>query len=273
MTSLKQEVNSLLESPDFRQNPWSFLTEELNLWGKEGVIADFWWRDDDVTTNGPQLQRLLSFAEETSMSLAVIPAKLQEDLAPLLKVQNNINVVQHGYAHINHAPTSEKKAEFRNHRDTQILRQEISEGHQILNDAFGYQFMAMFVPPWNRMSDESISLLKDIGLDFLSTFTPRNLLDGPFILNTHIDPVHWKNGAVFLGEAETLAQAIGHLRAKRGVYKNIDVIEPSGFLTHHAIHDEETWAFIAKFNSFIQNHPDSRWLGLPEYIATFTFDF
>lgn len=271
MTTVKQEKNQLMLDAEYLSNPWAYLTEELRNWEKEGVIADFWWRDDDAIKDGPQLQKLLAHTKSTPITLAVIPDVIEDSLPIALKDISSISIAQHGYAHKNHAPADEKKAEFRDHRPMDVIEKELLTGFTTLKQTFAHKFEPMFVPPWNRIGDQTKDVLENIGLDFLSTFTARAPLAGPTILNTHIDPVNWKEGRVFLGEAASLAQVIVHLRSKRLVWDNVDIIEPSGFLTHHAIHDQETWEFIAKFDTYIHDQPYAEWLSLSDYISSFSY--
>ena len=84
-------------------------------------------------------------------------------------------------------------------------------------------------------------------------------------VNTHIDPVAWKTGKRFLGEAESLGMAVAHLRARR--LGAVDADEPTGLLTHHLAMDEETWAFTARFLSVARRHPAARWLAAATLFA------
>jgi len=97
---------------------WQSLTEELDCWDKNGLCATFWWRDDDATTPSPNLHRMLDIAEQhgAPLALAVIPSLAKPELAELLNTHMNVDVLQHGFAHTNHAPPDEKKSEFGQHR-------------------------------------------------------------------------------------------------------------------------------------------------------------
>src|SRR5262249_26910745 len=84
---------------------WGLLEDELGAWHREGRIASFWWRDDDAGAPTPALDRLLdlSAGAKAPLGLAVVPKWLTPELAPQLKDQENVVVLQHGYAHVNHA--------------------------------------------------------------------------------------------------------------------------------------------------------------------------
>jgi hypothetical protein len=55
-------------------------------------------------------------------------------------------------------------------------------------------------------------------------------------VNTHIDIVAWHEGRRFIGEAQALSAAV----------ELMEVTEPVGWLTHHAVHDEAAWRFLER---------------------------
>jgi hypothetical protein len=63
-------------------------------------------------------------------------------------------------------------------------------------------------------------------------------------VNTHVDVIDWKGGRGFAGSDAILAQAVRHLQARR--LGHADATEATGLLTHHAIHDSATWAFLER---------------------------
>lgn len=129
------------------QTAWSEFLAELDTWAASGRRAEFWWRDDDATKPGPALDRLIAITGANPLALAVIPASATAELASVTRDYPNIDVVQHGFAHTNHAPIGEKKAEFGAHRPIQVMRNEILEGRKRLTELFGATFTAVFVPP------------------------------------------------------------------------------------------------------------------------------
>ena len=86
---------------------WGALSEELDQWSQLGQIATFWWRDDDATQPSDRLDRLLDIAAGTPIALAVIPMAAAPALANRLAGATNITIMQHGFAHTNHAPKSD----------------------------------------------------------------------------------------------------------------------------------------------------------------------
>jgi hypothetical protein len=57
-------------------------------------------------------------------------------------------------------------------------------------------------------------------------------------INTHVDIIDWHGTRGFIGEEPALRGLINHIAANTG--------EPTGVLTHHAVHDEAAWAFLER---------------------------
>ena len=81
-------------------------------------------------------------------------------------------------------------------------------------------------------------------------------------VNTHVDIIDWKGTRGFVGEVSALGQATRHLVARRE--GAADAGEPVGWLTHHAVHDEAAWAFLAKLFEMTQAIPGVRWRTVQE---------
>jgi len=244
-------------------NAWSALSQELDHWSAAGRQADFWWRDDDAVDVTPDLEALLAAADGTPINIAVIPGLVRESLVPVLAACKNVSVSQHGYAHVNHAPEGEKKAEFRGGRDRSRLEADIFGGRDHLKGLFGRQFVSVFVPPWNRVDDLAADVLEQAGFALLSTFNARSGDEaGPKRLNTHMDIVDWRGHRGFAGDDLVLGQAVRHLQARRT--GAADLLEPTGLLSHHLVHDRGCWNFLNEFNLFIQDHPAARWVDIAD---------
>lgn len=241
---------------------WRDLDCELEAWQRAGLTAGFWWRDDDATRPGPRLDRLLEAAGPVPIALAVIPEDAGEALAERLAAHNrdagNMIVFQHGYAHVNHAPPADRKAEFGDHRPLEGMLDELARGRQALEALFGDAFEPVLTPPWNRVGDGVAGSLQKAGLRRLSRFGPRRPEEGDRVVNTHIDIIDWRGGRGFLGERQALRAAVKHLTARRT--GAIDRDEPTGLLTHHRDHDEACWRFITKFAAAIDPHPAALWV-------------
>ena len=97
---------------------WHELDIELSAWLQIGKRPTMWWRDDDAVKFTPALRKLVCLTQEMNipLALAVIPSGVQESLAKFIDGISEIDVLQHGLSHMNHAPIGEKKAEFGPHR-------------------------------------------------------------------------------------------------------------------------------------------------------------
>jgi len=151
-------------------------------------------------------------------------------------------VLTHGWAHENHAPRGEKKAEFRDHRSAEVMRGELVAGVERISGGFGAAFRPVFVPPWNRISDGVIAMLPEVGYGAVSVFNARRT---GFEINTHIDPIDWRGTRSCVAPERLIAQTVEVLKARRLGQEDAD--EPLGFLTHHLVHDAAIWEFSEAF--------------------------
>ncbi len=236
---------------------WQDLDDELEAWSDTGTKARFWWRDDDAIEVTPELERLVDLGNRFTVPLvlAVIPARLQPNLPEYLNTEPWVTVVQHGFAHENHAPSGEKSSEFPAIRSIDVMGSEITAGWSSLS-AFGRVEKA-FVPPWNRIFEPMPEILAAQGYSGVSTFGPRKRADGLFV-NTHIDIIDWRGHRGFAGEDKVLEQTLSHLRGKR--LGQFDASEPTGLLSHHLDHDGACWKYLETFLGWTRNHQAIEWL-------------
>jgi len=245
---------------------WADLDRELDAWGRVGKSATFWWRDDDAMASTPALQRLLDMAATAigrplPLALAVIPAPADTGLAQALRVAPGVVALQHGYSHGNHAAAGAKKAEFPIGRDPSAALLDLAGGMQRMQALFGDRALPVLVPPWNRIDPTLTGRLTDLGIRGLSTYGPRaaGTTDrGMVLVNTHVDIFSWRPERRFLGIEGCLRLAIGHLAARRE--GRVDPSEPTGLLTHHLVHDEDAWSFLAMFLRRTSGHAAVRWM-------------
>lgn len=245
------------------------MTEEARLWDKLDAAIDrladrgcagFWLRDDDAVAPSARLDRLIALAEEAGipLALAVIPASAEPALPERLAREAHVTVLQHGYAHANHAPAGAKKCEVGDDRPIETVLAGLREGRARLR-AFP-SFQPMFVPPWNRIGAKVAARLPELGFEALSLYGPRDAFcdtAGLRRFNTHLDPVDWRGTRGFVGRADMLVMLLKRLHAMASGEE--DAAEPTGVLTHHLVHDEETFAFLADLFQAISNHSKARW--------------
>lgn len=231
---------------------WDGLTDELDAWAAAGRAPDFWLRDDDAQEPSPALERLLEITGTNGvpLALAVIPAGAGEALAIRLERAPWVSVLQHGYAHRNHAGADDKKCELGAARPAEHVIAEIAVGRQSLEALFGARALPVLVPPWNRIAPHLVPMLPEIGFTGLSRFGPRKraqAVAGLAQSNTHVDIIDWRGNRGFVGEEAALRAIVEHLAARRG--GQAEATEPTGILTHHRDHDDACWGFLGRLLS------------------------
>ena len=246
---------------------WDALTHELDAWADADRVLSLWWRDDDAAEPLPALAALLDMANafQVEVGLAVVPAFASEALANELARRPNIVVLQHGYSHRNHAAEGERAIECGGARPVDKVLDELGQGRWRLAQLFNARFAAILAAPWNRIDAAVAERIGECGFTGLSTFGPRaqqTRAPGLAVANAHVDPLDWRNGGRFAGEAKALGGIIGEMRARRQGATEPD--EPLGLLTHHLQHDAATWAFFQRLLDVTQRHPAARWLNVAE---------
>jgi len=242
---------------------WPALDRELDLWLALDRRATLWWRDDDACGDTPALQRLLAIAraQDVPVAVAAIPAKSGSMLADAIAPFSQATIVQHGYAHANHAPPGERGAELGNHRPLGERLDELANGRRSLARLFGGRFSAVLVPPWNRIDAASLAALPSAGIHGVSCFGARTSPQphaGVAQVNTHVDPIAWRRDRAFIGEASALLRLVDHLRARR--LAEVDASEPTGILTHHLVFPEAAWEFLDALFARTRRHAAAAWL-------------
>jgi hypothetical protein len=256
-------------------NGWQALDGELDLWRASGRRAELWWRDDDACRDTPALHRLLEIATATNVpvALAAIPALLDQSLVDCVRQAPTVTVLQHGYAHRNHAPTGERNWELGHHRPIEAVVAELQSGRTELVRRFGARFMPALVPPWNRIDAGVVNRLPAAGFQGLSTFGPRTTAEPASTLvqcNTHVDLIAWRRGRLFIGADAAIDRVVAHLTARRE--RTVDPVEPTGVLTHHLDLEEDAWDFLADLIGRTEAHGAATWIAAGTAFAPVTSD-
>jgi hypothetical protein len=250
-----------------RVSGWVALTEELDQWRAAGRAATFWWRDDDATAPSGALDRLISLHQKYAapLAVAVIPARAEAGLAERLTGLKGLSVVQHGWAHANHAPVGAAKAELGPHRPDALVLGELARGQIVLDRLFA-GWLRLLVPPHNRIAPALARALPAAGYIALSTYGPRRgAKPGLVEVNTHADIMNWVTRG-FAGVEPALELVIRHLHARRTGAADAD--EPTGLLTHHLAHDEAAWMFADAFLAATTGHSAVRWVDIRDLCRT-----
>lgn len=224
---------------------WSPLRHSLAACRRDATDLAFWWRDDDAIEPTPALDRLTRLCVRTGVPvhLAIIPAHADARLASHIDPQHLIPVV-HGWAHTDHSTGAHKKNEFLTPRAE--AARETQQALTRMTSLFGAPLRTMFVPPWNRIDGQVIAALPAQGYTALSTFLPRRTATaapGLRQINTHIDPIDWKNTRDLIDPDRLIAHTAALLEARRT--GQADTGEPLGLLTHHLVHTDAIWTFSA----------------------------
>ncbi len=221
---------------------WQPLADELARWNGAGRAARFWLRDDDAVELTDALDRLLglSGAFAVPVTLAVIPALTGDALADRLQTEPRASVAVHGWAHRNHAPEGQKKQELGAHRPRAIVLDELAQGLSRLAGLHGVRAMPMLVPPWNRIDACLIPDLVPLGFKALSAYGPPK--PAPIrMLNTNVDLMDWSGARGCRDHAQLVHDIVAQLG--RGFD---DADAAVGLLTHHLVHDQAAWSFLAR---------------------------
>ncbi len=223
---------------------WSDLFDEIARWRDGGQVVDFWWRDDDACRVTPQLSRLVALAESSAVPLAL--AVIPHEVDPLVLAPGSamVHVLQHGADHSNRGRDGEKKTEFAASEPVAVALKRLEKGRWAID---GPRTLPVLVPPWNRVSSGALlDRLAAAGYRGLSRFgarDPGSELAGLVQVNTHVDLIDWRGTRGFVGEDIALGSAVAHLQARR--LGSADGKEATGWLTHHLVHDEACWNFLA----------------------------
>lgn len=228
--------------------PWRALLEELAQWRDTGRSVDFWWRDDDAGKPSSALGRLVGLAQAERIPLALAVVAQDYDPAILQPESSQVALLQHGVDHRNRAVAGGKKTEFPAEEPLALALTRLRGGYASIESQSPGRLLAVLVPPWNRIASPGlVPALPGAGYVGLSRFGPRDAKKsgaGLREINTHVDIIDWRGSRGFAGEDVVLASAVQHLRARRlGL---VDPDEPTGWLTHHAVHDAPAWEFLGR---------------------------
>ncbi|PSC04624.1 glycosyl transferase family 28 [Alsobacter soli] len=245
---------------------WDRLDRALARLHAAGLRLDVWWRDDDCVAPSPALDRLLALSARHSapVALATIPATVEPALAPILARHRLACVLQHGYAHANHAPPEAKKQEL-GYAPTALVVAELEFGRERLEALFGERFLPILVPPWNRIAPDVTRELQRIGVRGLSTFKRREsawAAPGVYVANTHLDPIDWRGSRGLADVAGLVCSLAAH--AADLAEGRADPEEAYGLLTHHLVHDGWIWRFLEDLLGRLAVSPAARFVSARE---------
>ncbi len=242
---------------------WANFVCELDRWEAAGLVARFWWRDDDVVARTPALDSLLQCVNGVPIALAAVPADIQEALAHRLEDEDSVRVFQHGWRHKNYAK-DQPASEYPAGRHMELVLQEFRHGFIKLRSIFGDRALPVFVPPWHGFDQAYMPLLREAGLTGFSSKGPRSaaVVQTLECVNIHCVPIEWTSPPSFDEDGKYLNQICLHLEGRR--LGALDFDEPTGILTHHLVQNYASYGFMARLSEHIRSHPAARWVAIED---------
>jgi hypothetical protein len=223
------------------------------------ATVDAFIRDDDAGWGDARLFSLLDVTERAGVpiDLAAIPTAMNAPLAAELRARmaaTTIGVHQHGFAHANHEPTG-RKCEFGMARSADAQRADIAAGQALLRVHFGALLQPIFTPPWNRCTETTPALLRELGLELLSRDRGATPLQHS-LAELPVD-VDWSRAWREGGATGVIAALSAALRARAADGR------PLGLMLHHAVMGADELALLATLPA---SHPKLRWRAMRELL-------
>ena len=203
------------------------------------LSVNVFFRDDDVDEDEATLRRLLDIFAQRNVPviLGVIPATLTEAGIQLLaQFSASIEIVQHGWQHVNHE-LSGRKCEFGSSRSFAEQLDDIACGQARMNEAFDDNWFPAFIPPWNRCTAQTYQALDQLGFRVLSQLRSDAAPITGFSfqeISVTLDLYRWKGGATLKPQEEIL-QTLAQQFAQP---------QPIGIMLHHKIMNDEAFFFL-----------------------------
>jgi GT2 family glycosyltransferase len=273
------------------------VTRELDLWEADGLVARFWWRDDDAKWNNDALRRLVDLAGQrnTPIILAVSPGLIEDTFLSRVEALINLSFAAHGYQHINHS-SGRQSAEFGSNRPLDEMRLEIDLLSSKFRREFPSRALAMFVPPWHVLDPRLIPDLHRAGFKVLSMQdrqaarvlyrvaanvpSPRGAIarkpsgekleQGITRLDCSTELLKYERGGA-TANPFFFDELVGLLRLRRWGF--LPAFRPVGFLTHHLQHDENAWKQLSVLINTLANHSAVRFIPPEQFIPQLSSNF
>jgi peptidoglycan/xylan/chitin deacetylase (PgdA/CDA1 family) len=227
----------------------------MALDGSSLPVACF-FRDDDVGRRHDRLRHLLDlFAKlDLPLDLAVIPAALDAPAARELRGRVDasdarLGLHQHGYAHLNHEPSGQRKCEFGPARSHDTQRRDIAGGRDRLAALLGSVVEPIFTPPWNRCTATTAGCLVELGFETLSREASAAPLGAPGLRELPVG-VDWFKRRHGVRLPRRAIAEIAAAAVERG--------GPVGVMFHHAEMDRSELETAAELLTVLAEHERTR---------------
>lgn len=232
------------------------LRSALERRGPQAAPPRLFFRDDDVDEDEPTLRRLLRlFAERnTPVNLGVIPGRLTAACVELLAhaagaAPAKLELNQHGWRHINHEREG-RKCEFGPSRSYAEQSADIAQGRERMTEAFGTNWFPVFVPPWNRCTEDTCRALDHLGFRAISAKRGGSVVTGYRFeeISITLDIYSWNGGARLKSPEEVIDDLIAQLSGRQTI----------GVALHHKVMDERAFSFMASLLDTLASHQTAR---------------
>jgi predicted deacetylase len=232
------------------------LKSALALRGQQGAPLRLFFRNDDVDEDEAPLRRLVRLFVErnTPLNLGVIPGRLTAACAELLAesvgaAPELLELNQHGWRHLNHEREG-RKCEFGASRTYAEQLADITQGQSRMAEAFGPNWFPVFIPPWNRCTEETRRALDHLGFRALSAKRGGAVVTGYRFeeISITLDLYRWNDGARLKSPEEVVDELIAQLSRPR----------PIGVALHHKVMDEHAFSFLCSLLDTLAAHPAAR---------------
>ena len=227
------------------------VTEILNR--RSGATVFF--RADDIAIPSAKQNRLLElFARyDAPLCAAIVPAWINRSRWQAISdcVQGKHRLFawhQHGWIHHNHE-TVGKKQEFGPGASYARKRRDILRGRDKLTGILGEHFLPVFTPPWNRLDQDTMHILRELGFRAISRYRGDRIpaLPGLPDLAVNVDLHTRREGSAEAGWEGLLTELDQALAT--GI---------AGFMIHHQRMNGQAFAFLDALLPRLLAHPGIR---------------
>src|SRR5215475_3194338 len=181
--------------------------------------ARIFFRNDDVDEDEAPLRRLLGLflGRNTPVNLGVIPGRLTAACAGLLARSAGaapalLELNQHGWRHDNYEREG-RKCEFGASRTYAEQLADVAQGQARMTEAFGPNWSPVFIPPWNRCTEETRRAIDQLGFRALSAKQESSVMTGYRFeeISITLDIFRWNGGARLKPPEEIVDEMIAQL--------------------------------------------------------------
>jgi len=234
----------------------SQLKSALDERQQQAAPARLFFRDDDVDEDEATLRRLLQLfmRREAPINLGVIPGRLTAAGSELLAqyfsdAPASLELNQHGWRHLNHEREG-RKCEFGPGRTYAEQLADIARGQARMTEAFWSRWFPVFIPPWNRCSEDTYRALDQLGFRALSMKQRNSVVTGYRFkeISITLDLYRWRGGACLKPSKEIVDDLIAQLQRQQTI----------GVMLHHKVMDERAFSFLGSMLDTLESCPTVR---------------